>query len=141
MVLAPLGGAKTGKNPTDRAKAGARIHLLVDERGAPLAIHITGANKHDKWSVDDLVVHLVKKKPNSEQHFCADKGYDSEDIFQFVKAKRYVAHIKHRRRRNEPKVEECPIPGEKSFPARRWVVERKLLCGYKPCCMQLSWDL
>ena len=81
MVPSPMGGAKTDKNPTDRAKSGAKIHHLVDERGAPLASHITGANEYDKWSVDDLVIHIVKKSPNSEQHFCADKGYDSEDIF------------------------------------------------------------
>ena len=42
MVPAPLGGAETGRNPTDRGKLGAKIHLLVDERGAPLAVHITG---------------------------------------------------------------------------------------------------
>lgn len=54
MVPAPLGGAKTGKNPTDRGKCGAKIHLMVDERGAPLAIHITGANEHDKWPVENL---------------------------------------------------------------------------------------
>ena len=36
-------GTKTGKNPTDRGKSGSKIHLLVDERGAPLAIFITGA--------------------------------------------------------------------------------------------------
>lgn len=66
MVPAPLGGGQTGKNPTDRGKSGAKIHILVDERGAPLAIHITGANEHDKWSVDDLVIHIVIKRPNSE---------------------------------------------------------------------------
>lgn len=123
MSPSPLGGSKTGKNPTDRAKLGSKVHLLVDQRGAPLAIFITGANEHDKWSADDLIVHLVAKRPHSEQHFCADKGYDYEDVHTFVGLKNYIAHIKHRRRRNEPK-EECPIPGEKSFPARRWVVER-----------------
>jgi putative transposase len=39
----PLGGEQTGKNPTDRAKLGSKIHMLVDQRGAPLAIHVTGA--------------------------------------------------------------------------------------------------
>lgn len=123
MSASPLGGSKTGKNPTDRGKLGSKIHLLVDERGAPLAIYITGANEHDKWSADDLIVHIVARRPHSEQHFCADKGYDYEDVHVFVGLKNYIPHIKHRRRRNEPK-EECPIPGEKSFPARRWVVER-----------------
>ena len=59
-----------------------------------------------------------------EQHLCLDKGYDFADVHQFVEQERYVAHIKHRRRRNEPLLESCPIPGETQFPARRWVVER-----------------
>jgi putative transposase len=123
MSPAPLGGSKTGKNPTDRGKSGSKVHLLVDERGAPLAIYVTGANEHDKWSADDLIVHIVAKRPHSEQHFCADKGYDYEDVHQFVGLHNYIEHIKHRRRRNEPK-DDCSIPGEKSFPAKRWVVER-----------------
>ena len=123
MSAAPLGGAKTGRNPTDRGKSGSKIHLLVDERGAPLAIWITGANEHDKWSADDLIVRVVVKRPYTEQHFCADRGYDFEDVHTFVSLNKYVAHIKHKRKRNEPK-EECPISGEKSYPASRWVVER-----------------
>lgn len=126
MSAAPLGGTDTGKNPTDRGKSGSKIHILVDERGAPLAIYITGANQHDKWSVDDLVISVVVKRPYSEQHFCADKAYDSADVHQFIALENYISHIKHRRRRNEPELEECPIPGEQSFPARRWVVERTL---------------
>ncbi len=123
MSPAPLGGSKTGRNPTDRGKSGSKIHLLVDQRGAPLAIWITGANEHDKWSADDLIVHIVVKRPYSEQHFCADRAYDFEDVHSFVGLNNYISHIKHRRRRNEPK-EEYPVPGEKGFPARRWVVER-----------------
>lgn len=123
MSPAPLGGAKTGRNPTDRGKSGSKLHLLVDERGAPLAIWITGANEHDKWSAEDLIVHIAVKRPYCEQHFCADRGYDFEDVHAFVNLSNYIAHIKHKRKRNEPK-EECPIPGEKSYPARRWVVER-----------------
>jgi hypothetical protein len=66
---------------------------------------------------------MVIQRPNSEQHFCADKGYDYEDDHQIVIEQRYQSHIKHRRRRNESKVDDCSIPGEKSFPARRWIVE------------------
>ena len=140
MVPAPLGGAETGKNPTDRAKSGAKIHILVDERGAPLAIHITGANQHDKWSLDDLVIHIAVKRPHCEQHLCADKGYDSADIHAFVKEQRYVPHIKHRRRRNEPRIEQCPIPGEMSYPARRWVVERTLSWLAKRRSIKIRWS-
>lgn len=47
MVPAPLAEDGCGRNPTDRGKQGSKIHLLVDERGAPLALHVTGANEHD----------------------------------------------------------------------------------------------
>lgn len=123
LVAAPLGGTKTGKNPTDRGKRGAKIHLRVDQNGAPLSIHLTAANENDLWSVDDLVIHIVVQRPYGLQHLCADKGYDYPEVQQFVKDQGYQSHIKHRRRRGEPKREECPIPGEVSYPARRWVVE------------------
>lgn len=123
----PLGGSDTGPNPTDRAKLGSKIHILVDQRGAPLSVWITGANQHDKWSVDDLIIHVLIERPTSDQHLCADKGYDYPDVHQFVEQQGYQKHIKHRRRRNEPKIEDLyPIPGETQFPARRWVVERTL---------------
>jgi putative transposase len=96
----------------------------VDQRGAPLSAWITGANQHDKWSLDDLVIHILLKRPTSDQHLCADKGYDYPDVHQFVTEQGYQKHIKHRRRRGEPKPDPCPIPGETQFPARRWVVER-----------------
>jgi putative transposase len=139
MVPAPLGGVQTGKNPTDRGKLGAKIHILVDERGAPLSIHITGANEHDKWSVDDLVIQIVVKRPNGEQNICLDKGYDYPDVHAFVETQRYQKHIKHRRLRNEPEVEECPIPGETTFPARRWVVERTLGWIAKRRSIKIRW--
>jgi len=48
---APWGGQKTGKNPTDRGKLGAKINLLlVDERGAPLSVVLTAANRYDTRS-------------------------------------------------------------------------------------------
>ena len=122
---APLGGSDTGNNPTDRSKQGSKIHILVDQWGAPLAVWVTGANQHDKWSIESLVFHIVVKRPTSDQHLCADKAYDSADVHQFIRQKGYVSHIKHRRRRGEPP-DPCPTPGETQFPARRWVVERTL---------------
>jgi putative transposase len=139
---APLGGSKTGNNPTDRGKKGSKIHILVDKRGAPLALHVTGANEHDKWSADDLIVSIIVSRPSGKkvkQHFCADKGYDYDDVHKFVKKKHYISHIKHRRRRNEPKIEECPIPGETQYPARRWVVERTLGWLAKRRSIKVRW--
>ncbi len=124
-VPAPLGGDQTGKNPTDRGKKGSKIHILVDQRGAPLAVYISGANQHDKWFVDEIVFSIVVKRPSVEQHLCADKGYDYPDVHEFVALEHYIAHIKRRRKRGEPVVDAFP-PGETQYPARRWVVERTL---------------
>jgi putative transposase len=96
---------------------------LVDQRGASLAVVLTGANEHVKWSADDLIISVVVKRPKTKQHFCADKGYDFADVRQFVEQARYIVYIKHKRKRGEPVVAECPITGETRFPARRWIVE------------------
>ena len=139
----PLGGHETGKSPVDRSKRGSKIHLLVDQRGAPLAVFVTGANVNDKWIADELVISIVVERPDGdqiEQHFCADRGYDYDDVHQFVEQARYTAHIKHRRRRGEPKVEAvCPLPGETQYPARRWVVERTLGWLTKRRSLRVRW--
>lgn len=121
-VKAPVGGEKTGANPTDRGKRGSKRHLLSDGRGVPLAAEISAANAHDKTMavevLDSIVVERPELTPLAEQHLCADKGYDYEDIREAVAQRGYIAHIRHRGEAKQP-------PGtSKHYPARRWVVER-----------------
>jgi hypothetical protein len=47
MTKAPLAQEAVGKNPTDRGKNGSKRHMLVDGAGVPLALVVTGANRHD----------------------------------------------------------------------------------------------
>ena len=56
-----------------------------------------------------------------------------------VEVARYMAHIKHRRRRGEPVMQVCPVPGETQFPARRWVVERTLFWLTKRRSLRVRW--
>lgn len=44
MTKAPLGGEKTGKNPTDRAKGGTKSSLLTEANGVPIGLTVGGAN-------------------------------------------------------------------------------------------------
>ena len=55
IVKAPLGKRgiegeteATGNNPTDRGKASSKRHLLTDQKGIPLSVVISGANRHDQ---------------------------------------------------------------------------------------------
>jgi transposase len=134
---APLGGEKTGKNPTDRGKLGAKINLLVDERGAPISITLTGANRHDKMSAIDLIVSVILKRPahKKEQYLCADKAYDdATDVREFLASEGYTAHIKVNPRRRSKGAQrsgdECPANNDSSqkkvHRARRWIVERTI---------------
>lgn len=136
-VPAPLGGAHTGPNPTDRGKRGIKLHLLVDQQGAPLAVVLTGANRHDKTQVSTLLDSQVLIGP--AYHLCADRGYDYQDIWDDLRARGYSPHIRHRRRRNEPLLEPALPPGEAVHPARRWVVERTFSWLSKPRSLRTCW--
>lgn len=144
---APLGGEKTGKNPTDRGKLGAKINLLVDERGAPISVVLTGANRHDKISAIDLIVSVVPKRPagrSQEQHLCADKAYDATDLREFLASAGYIAHIKVNPRRKGAVEGDEHSPAEdfpkRVYPARRWIVERTISWLTKRRSLRTRWS-
>jgi putative transposase len=143
---APLGGSQTGKNPTDRGKLGAKINLMVDQRGAPLSVVLTGANRHDKISAIDLIgCVLVKRPAHREQHLCADKAYDATDLREFVASEGYTAHIKVNPRRragcsDEEDLQQKESAWEKTHPARRWVVERTISWLTKRRGLRTRWS-
>jgi transposase len=120
MTKAPLGGAGTGANPTDRGKKGTKRSLLTDGKGIPLSVTVDGANRHDKKLVKETLDAIIFERPLQDdviQNMCMDKGYDFPDIRELVKEYGYTAHIKSRGEENV----RIEIPG---FRARRWVVER-----------------
>lgn len=140
---APLGGEGTGRNPTDRGKLGSKLHLLVDKRGAPLAIVVTGAHRHDKTAAVDLIVSVVVERPHKGLHLCADSAYDSADIREFAVLEGYTPHIKHNPRGSG--TPESPQPeasglAETTHPARRWVVERTLSWLCKRRSLRTRWS-
>ena len=122
ITKAPLGGEATGPSPVDRSKSGTKRSVLSDQRGAPLAVVVTGANVHDKTvaveTLDALVVPRPPKAVYRVHHLCLDKGYDYEDVTDGASERDYILHGK---KRGE---EDHLICGQKKYPARRWVVER-----------------
>ncbi len=137
---APLGGDKTGRNPTDRGKLGAKMNLMVDGRGAPLSVVLTGANRHDKVSAIELIVSVTPKRPShKEQHLCADKAYDADDLREFAASAGYIAHIKvNPRGKGTGRLPENDSP-RKVYPARRWIVERTISWLTKRRSLRIRW--
>ena len=119
-----FGGDAIGPNPTDRGKAGSKRSVLVEADGGPLSVVVAGANVHDTKLLEQTLENIVVPRPECAeedcQNLCLDKGYDNPTGRSAVAAHGYQPHI---RRIGEEKLDNF---GEKSYPARRWVVERTL---------------
>lgn len=122
MTKAPLGGEKTGPNPTDRGKSGVKRSILTEGSGVPIGLVIAGANRHDMKLVQDTVESIVVERPEptaqAPQNMCLDKGYDYQEVRDILQEFGFTAHI---RSRGEEAKELAQEAGKK---ARRWVAER-----------------
>ena len=106
----------------------------MDERGVPLSIVVTGANRHDVSQLELVLDEIIIDRPDTEQYLCADRGYSGEPAQQAIKDRSYIPHVKQRGEEIQEK------KNNPSFRARRWVVEvthswfnrfRKLLVRYE----------
>ena len=125
MAPAPLGGEKTGPNPTDRGKSGTKRHLLVDGRGVPLSVHLTGASRHDIKGLpallgEGMLVERPEPTDQAKQHLCLDKAYAAKETDERLRRMKLIGHVKQPGEVSEPGV------GEPVYPARRWKVERSI---------------
>jgi putative transposase len=97
---------------------------VVEATGGPLGATIAGANVHDTKllaaTLEAIVVERPQPTAEPPQPLCLDKGYDNPTGHETVAAYQYTPHI---RRIGEERLD---ANGEKSYPARRWVVERTL---------------
>lgn len=117
----PWEGKKTGKNPTDRGKLGAKRSLLTEAAGVPVGLAIAGANRHDMKLVTPTIEGIVVARPTptaaAPQGMCMDKGYDYDEVRHILAAFGFTAHIRARGEETQA------IKQEAGFRARRWVVE------------------
>jgi putative transposase len=98
--------------------------LGVEADGGPLGITSAGANRPDTTLLAETLaaigVERPEPTPERPHHRCLDKGDDHPTGHETVAAYQYVPHI---RRIGEEKRDP---QGQKTYPARRWVVERTL---------------
>ena len=96
MTKAPLGGEKTGPNPTDRSKRGTKRSLLVDEHGVPLGLVVSGANTPDGQLLEATLTSGPAERPDptgTPQHLCLDKAYSDAPSAEVAEAQGYVLHV------------------------------------------------
>ena len=77
---------------------GTKRSVLVDEKGLPLAIVISGANTHDIKSLEETLNHIVVLRPEPDeehpQNLCLDAGYTGSG--EAVEQRNYIPHIRPR---------------------------------------------
>ena len=88
MTKAPLGGEKTGPNPTDRGKSGVKRSLLTEGHGVPIGLTIEGANRHDMKLLRPTIESIIIKRED------ADRGPPARDVSgQRVGLRRSPRHL------------------------------------------------
>ena len=95
--------------------------MLVDGRGVPLSLVVTGANRHDVSQLDAVLSSIMVKRPNPPErrskHLCTDAAYVGEPALHIIESHGYIPHVKGR---GQEQQELNHQPGKR---ARRWVVE------------------
>ncbi len=138
MVKAPLGGMKTGRNPTDRGKLGSKRSVLVDGRGVPLSCEIAAANVHDAQIVQRTLKKRKYRRPRNSHrkrmHIHLDKGYDSAAVRTTARRNGYIPNAAKRRRRDG---RGRPVTKRDVY---RWVVERSHSWANQFRGLKIRWE-
>lgn len=115
------GGAKSGPNPTDRAKPGTKYTLMVDANGVPLAIRTVGANVPDVKELVRVAVQFPeiggqRGRPRTHpKQLIADAGYDDNSARKLLQWIGIEPRIRRRREKHGSHLGKV-----------RWVVERTI---------------
>jgi transposase len=79
--------------------------LLVDGRGVPLSLVVTGANRHDVTQLaavlDGIVIKRVTPPKRRHKHLCVDAGYTGASTLEIMKKHGYSPHVKGVRTRSQ----------------------------------------
>jgi putative transposase len=96
---------------------------LTEARGIPVAVVLSGANRHDMKNLAELLDAIViEPTPAAPPHLALDRGYDYDVCRDAASARGYVAHIPPKATAERPIP--LPPPGDPArHPPRRWVVE------------------
>jgi transposase len=114
-------GVLTGPNPTDRAKKGSKRHLLVDGKGTPLAVRITGAQRNESLLAMPLLddVPLIRQPRGGRRRrpdaLYGDRQFGTPRNREGLKRRRIEDHLARPR-----------TPHGSGLGQIRWVVERSL---------------
>ncbi|WP_369678839.1 IS5 family transposase [Saccharomonospora viridis] len=98
----PQRGDHTGPSPVDRGRTGSKHHVIVDRHGTPLAVSLTGGNRHDVTQLMPLVEAIPRirgrrgRPRNRPRRLFADRGYDYDKYRNLLREKGITPMIARR---------------------------------------------
>lgn len=120
------GGDHVGPSLVDRRRPGSKHHVIVDRQGTPLAVSLTGGNRHDVTQLIPLLDAIpriggLRGRPrNRPKRMFADRGYDF-DKYRRLLWKRGI----------KPLIARRGVDHGSGLGKTRWVVERTFAWLYQ----------
>ncbi|MER5609148.1 IS5 family transposase [Micromonospora tulbaghiae] len=135
-IRALKGGPKTGPSPVDRRKPGSKYHVITDAGGIPLAVTLTGGNRHDSTQTTALLdaIPAIGGRPGPPRRrpdrLYADRGYDYDSHRQQVRDRGVTPVIARR-----------GTPHGSGLGTTRWVVERTIAWLHWFRRLRIRWEI
>ncbi|WP_218105384.1 IS5 family transposase [Micromonospora rhizosphaerae] len=134
-VRAARRGPKSGPSPVDRARPGSKHHVLTEGAGIPLAVSLTGGNRHDVTQLLPLIdkippVRSRRGRPRRRpDQLFADRAYDYDIYRRAVRAKGI-----------RPRIARRGQPHGSGLGVIRWVVERTIAWYHGMKRLRIRWE-
>jgi len=111
----PSGRPKTGPSPVDRARPDSKHHVITDGHGTPLAITLTGGNRHDITQLPPLLDAATGSGAHGAAHATAPRQLFADRGHDFDKYRRRL-----RRRGIKPVITRRGVPHGSGLGTVRW---------------------
>lgn len=132
----PERGAHTGPSPVDRGRRGSKHHVITDRHGTPLAVSLTGGNRHDVTQLMPLldaiprIRGLVGRPRHRPRRLFADRGYDYDKYRRLLRARGIT-----------PKIARKGTAHGSGLGRTRWVVERTFAWLYQFKRLRIRYEI
>jgi hypothetical protein len=130
------GRPKTGPSPVDRAKTGSKHHVITEGAGIPLAVSLTGGNRHDVTQLLPLIeaippVRGKRGRPRRRpDRLYADRAYDYDIHREQVQDKGITPHFAQR-----------GVEHGSGLGVHRWVVEQTVALLHWFRRLRIRWEI
>jgi hypothetical protein len=130
------GRPKTGPSPVDRAKPGSKHHVITEGAGIPLAVTLTGGNRHDVTQLLPLIEAIPpvrgkrgrpRQRPDS---LYADRAYDYDTYRAQVRNKGITPYFAQR-----------GVEHGSGLGVHRWVVEQSIALLHWFRRLRIRWEI